>query len=174
MSKESPTFLTRINHPEFFEKLKSLKDYSFTDIIFVRVPPMYSEAALKERNYGRGGLHLVTMIESSSPMKWFQGGPWPKMKRAFEPADFSDLNRPRSYPMSPIDKMMTSEVNALTARTASAVRRLSFDLHTREPIPSGSSGPSSSKKTKRSPKEPSPKKTPKKKSPKSLKKKSKK
>jgi hypothetical protein len=46
----------------------------------------------------------------------------------FEPSEFPGLTRPLSFPKSPVEKFMMSHVNDLAPRTASATRRLNFNL----------------------------------------------
>ena len=132
MSKE-PCLLNLIENKGFFSELEDKESRYFDDVTFIRVPPSYSATTFREENYGRGALHVATMKQSRSPSKrWRDEGHEGNVKTTYSPAEFALLTNPGSQHKSPKERIMTAHVTDLAARTASATRRLSFNLLKRQ------------------------------------------
>jgi hypothetical protein len=73
------------------------------------------------------------MKQSRSPSKkWCDEGHEVNVKMTYSPAEFALLTRPDVQQKSPKERIMTAHVTELAARTASATRRLSFNLLKRQ------------------------------------------
>ena len=128
MSKE-PHLLNLVENKGYFLDLQDAESRYFDDVTFVRVPPSYSVTTFREENYGRGALHVATMKQSTSPSKkWREEGHEGNVKTTYSPAEFALVTDPGSLRKSPKERIMTAHVTELAARTASASRRLSFNL----------------------------------------------